>query len=49
MKLAELKELYNKVNADINDDMVSAQVTVDLAKFTDELLQKYEGDELSGM
>jgi len=37
MELVELKELYNKVNADINDDMVSAQVTVDLAKFTKEL------------
>lgn len=41
MELAELKELYNKVNADINDDMVSAQVTVDLAKFTDELARMW--------
>ena len=41
MKLAELKELYNKVNADIGDDMVSAEVTVDLAKFTKELERRW--------
>ena len=41
MKLAELKELYNKVNADINDDMVSAEVTIDLAKFTKELERRW--------
>jgi hypothetical protein len=41
MNLTELKELYNKVNADIGDDMVSAEVTVDLAKFTKELERRW--------
>ena len=41
MKLAELKELYNKVNADINDDMVSAEVTIALAKYTKELEERW--------
>lgn len=41
MNLTELKELYNKVNADINDDMVSAEVTIDLAKFTKELERRW--------
>lgn len=41
MNLTELKELYNKINADINDDMVSAEVTIDLAKFTKELERRW--------
>lgn len=41
MKLAELKELYNKVNADMGDDMISAEVTVSLAKFTKELEKEW--------
>ena len=40
-KLNELKELYNKVNADMGDDMISAEVTVNLAKFTKELEKEW--------
>lgn len=44
MKLTELKELYNKVNADMQDDMLAAQVTVDLTRFTKELAKQWNAD-----
>ena len=43
MKLVDMKELFDKVNDGSVDRYTAAEVTVDLARFTDELLQKYEG------
>ena len=43
MKLVDMKELFNKVNDGTVDKYTAASVTVDLARFTDELLHKYEG------
>lgn len=41
MNLDGLREIYHKVNSDIKDGVIAADITIDLARYTKELERRW--------